>query len=214
MPVNFSFKKYLNPAALTGTLNKLPPLHTLILDTIYPASVQINHPFDTIGYEDLQATCKNIPLVTRGSESYALALDNNKLKYIDPANLTPSQFISASDINRIRNLPGASQQQYLQNKIDRLRRATRASKEAMAIQSLSGALSYDVRTANGGIQKYSVNFGTPATVTISKKWNANDATAAGMISDIGKIIAKIKEKSEANDFVGFVDFTTFAAMVA
>ena len=104
MSIKFSFKKFINPNALVGTLNKMTPLHTQIMDLIYPESVQVNHPFDTIGYEVLQQSCKNIPLVTRGSQSYALGLDGNKLQYIEPANLEPSQLVNAALVNRLRNM--------------------------------------------------------------------------------------------------------------
>ncbi len=209
---DFNFKNYLNPQALTGTLNKMPPLHTVIMDLIYPESAQVNHPFDTIGYEDLAATIKNIPLVTRGGQSYALSLDDNKLKYIDPANLNPSYFVKSADLNRLRNMPAQSVQAYINARIDRLRRAIRKSKEAMAAQSLTGKISYDLETANGGIVKYEVNFGSILTQTISTKWDAQAATPGKMVADIGKMLGKIGEKSDATKFVAICDFATFGVI--
>ena len=57
------FAKFLNPRVLVGELNKMAPLHTPILDLVY--ADQVNHPFSTIGYEDLVSSIKNIPLVSR-----------------------------------------------------------------------------------------------------------------------------------------------------
>lgn len=209
---DFNFKKYLNPQALAGALNKMPPLHTPIMDLIYPESAQVNHPFDTIGYEDLASTIKNIPLVTRGGQSYALSLDDNKLKWIDPANLNPSHFVKAADLNRLRNLPDQAVQAYINKKIDKLRRAIRKSKEAMAAQSLGGKISYDLSTRNGGIVKYEVNFGSVQTHTISTKWDAQGATPGKMVADLGKMMGKISAKSDAARFIALVDFDTFGVM--
>lgn len=210
--IKYSFSKFLNPRVLIGELNKMPPLHTQIMDLIYPESVQVNHPFSTIGYEDLPQAIKNIPLVSRGSSSYALPLDGQKLRFIEPQNLTPSHFVSAKAINDIRNLDTTSQQQYLNNKADLLRRATRASKEAMAIQSLDGKLTYDLRNADGAIEKYTVDFGSILTATISIKWDANGAKASAIIKDIGNMITKIKQKSNATRFIGLIGWDVFAAI--
>lgn len=210
--IKFSFSKFLNPRVLIGELNKMPPLHTQIMDLIYPESVQVNHPFSTIGYEDLPQAIKNIPLVSRGSSSYALPLDGQKLRFIEPQNLTPSHFVSAKAINDIRGLDDTSQQQYLNNKADLLRRATRASKEAMSIQSLDGKITYDLRNADGVIEKYTVDFGSILTAIISTKWDANGAKASAIIKDIGNIITKIKQKSNATRFIGLIGWDVFAAI--
>ena len=210
--MKYSFAKFLNPKVLVGELNKMPPLHTQIMDLIYPESVQVNHPFSTIGYEDLPQAIKNIPLVSRGSSSYALPLDGNKLRFIEPQNLTPSHFVSAAKLNDVRNLDVVGQQQFLNNKADLLRQATRASKEAMSIQSLDGKITYDLRNANGAIEKYTVDFGNIQTETVSAKWDASGTKASGVIKDIGKMISKIKAKSNATKFIGLMGWDVFAAI--
>lgn len=207
--MDYSFKKFLNPAAMTGMINKMPPLRTQVLDLVYPASVQENHPFDTIGYEDLGPSIKNIPLVIRGAQSYSMSPGDGKIRYIDPANLNPSYFVSAADINRLRNMPMMNQKVFLAKRVDQLRRAVRKSKEALAIQSLTGKISYD--TVKGtGYEKYTVDFGTIAGYTLSKKWDATGATAGTVIETVGGIAAKIGEKSDATKYIGFMDAVTYA----
>ncbi len=194
--IKYSFAKFLNPKVLVGELNKMPPLHTQIMDLVYPESAQVNHPFSTIGYEDLPQAIKNIPLVSRGSSSYALPLDGSKLRFIEPQNLNPSHFVSAKVLNDLRNLDVTGQQQYLNNKADLLRRATRSSKEAMSIQSLTGKVTYDLRNANGTIEKYNVDFGNIQTVNVAKKFDANGTKLTDVITAVGQMVAKIKEKSK------------------
>ncbi|MBQ0167230.1 MAG: major capsid protein [Treponema sp.] len=211
MPKHFS--KFLNPRALVGDLNKMPPLHTPILDLVYPESVQVNHPFSTIGYEDIGTGIKNIPLVSRGASSYAMPLDGTKLRFIEPQNLTPSHFIGANKLNDMKSFSEGQQKQYILNKVDQLRRTVRASKEALAIQSLTGKIEYGVRNAEGVIEKYTVDFGNTKTTTISKKWDAGGAKASNVIKDVGAMVAEIKSGSNATKFIGFIDFDTYAAIV-
>lgn len=205
----FSFKKFLNPEAIVDMVNKMPELHTQVIDLVYPASAQENHPFDTIGYADLGPSVKNIPLVSRGGQSFPLAPEDGKLRFIDPANLNPSHFISAADINRLRNMPMISQKVFIEKRIDQLRRSVRKSKEALAIQSLTGKISYDL-VQGSDYEKYKVDFGTTASFTPAKKWDASGATPGAIIETIGGMIAKIGEKSDATKFIGFIDAATYA----
>ncbi|MCL2210210.1 MAG: major capsid protein, partial [Treponema sp.] len=110
-------KNFLKIEALVGTLNRLPPLRTFIMDLIYPESVRFNHPFDRLVHSDLGLPTKNIPLVTRGSVSYAVTPDPTELKQIDPANIAPSIVVDASDLNRLKTLGFAQQQQWIERKV-------------------------------------------------------------------------------------------------
>jgi len=208
------FKKFLVVQALITTLNRLPPLKTFIMDLIYPEAVRRNHPFDRLSYSDLQLPTKNIPLVTRGSVSYALTPDTTKLTQIDPANFTPSITISAADVNRFNTLNLAGQQTLMDNYIDKLRRTVRKSTEALAIQSITGKIEYDIRTADGGMDLYKVNFGTPQTVSVSKKWDDNNTKVGDIVSTIGEIIESLQKTSEGADIIHLCGFDVYGALVS
>ena len=206
-------KKHLTIEALVGLLNRLPPLRTPIMDLIYPESVRFNHPFDRLSVSDLGLPAKNIPLITRGSVSYAITPDKTKIKQIEPANITPSHFVDASDLNRLKTLGFAQVQQWVQNKIDDLRKASRLTTEAMATQSITGKINYDIRTADGNFDKYEVNFGTPKTVTLDKKWDAADAKAQHIVAGVGKIIESIQQTSLGTDIVHLINWDVYSALV-
>jgi hypothetical protein len=208
-----TIRNFLNLAALTGALNRLPPLHTPVMDLVYPEAVRRNHPFDKLGWEDLGLPSKNIPLVTRGSVSYALQPDKKKIAMIDPANFTPSTTLSAADCNRFMGLGLAGRQQLIDNKIDYLRRSCRKSSEAMAIQSLSGAINYDIRTADGTMDLYNVNFGAIKDVAITKKWDADGTKIGDIVADVGRIVADLKKTSDGGDIIFLVKYDVFAALV-
>jgi hypothetical protein len=207
------FRKFLVVQALVTTLNRLPPLRTFMMDLIYPEAVRRNHPFDRLSYSDLQLPTKNIPLVTRGSVSYALTPDPNKISQIDPANLTPSITVSAADINRFNTLSLSGQQSLVDGYIDRLRRSVRKSTEAMAIQSITGKIEYDIRTADGVMDLYKVDFGTPKAVNVSKKWDDNNTKVGDIVASIGEIIESLQKTSEGTDIVHLIKHDVYAALV-
>jgi len=208
------FKNFLVIQALVTTLNRLPPLRTFVMDLIYPEPVRRSHPFDRLSYSDLQLPTKNIPLVTRGSVSYALTPDKNKITQIDPANLTPSITLSAADVNRFRTLNLNGQQTLIDNYVDQLRRSVRKSTEAMAIQSITGKIEYDIRSADGTMDIYKVDFGTPKALTISKKWDDAATKAGDIVASIGQIIDSLQETSDGTDIVHLIKYDVYAALVS
>jgi len=208
------FKNFLIVNALVTTLNRLPPLKTPVMDLVYPEAVRRNHPFDRLSYSDLQLPTKNIPLVTRGSVSYALTPDTTKISQIDPANFTPSIAVSAADVNRFRSLNPAGQQTLVDGYIDRLRRSVRKSTEALAIQSITGKIEYDIRTADGTMDVYKVDFGTPKSVAISKKWDDPATKAGDIVAGIGQIIDSVQKTSEGTDIVHLIKYDVYAALVS
>jgi hypothetical protein len=206
-------KKHFTVNALIGLLNRLPPLNTPIMDLIYPEAVRFNHPFDRLSVSDLGLPAKNIPLVTRGSVSYSIKPDKTTLKQIEPANIAPSDVVDASDLNRLKTLGFAQQQQFVENKINEFRNRVRLTTEAMATQSITGKINYDIRTADGNKDKYEVNFGTPETVTLDKKWDANDAKAQHIVAGVGKIIESMQKTSLGADIVHLINWDVYSALV-
>jgi len=208
------FKNFLVVQALVTTLNRLPPLKTFVMDLIYPEPVRRNHPFDRLSWSDLGLPTKNIPLVTRGSVSYSLTPDPNKITQIDPANLTPSITISATDVNRFNTLSLNGQQTLIDSYIDKLRRSVRKSTEAMAIQSITGKLEYDIRTADGGMDLYKVDFGTPKAVNIAKKWDDANTKVGDIVASIGEIDKSLQQTSEGSDIIHLINFDVYSALVS
>ena len=206
-------KKFFVLSALVNTLNRLPPMRTFIMDLIYPESVRWNHPKDKLAHADLGLPEKNIPLITRGSSSYAVPLNKTSLKLIDPANITPSLILNAHEINEMRSLGLAQQQQLVYKKIDKLRKIVRKTTEAMAIQSISGKIEYDIRNADNTMDSYVVDFGTPKAVTIAKKWNASGTTAGDIVASIGQIVDSLQETSDGTDLVFLCGYDVYSALV-
>ena len=210
--MKLSFKNFFTQVALLSALSRLPTLKTPIMDLIFPEPVRKNHPFDKLTWEDLGLPTKNIPLITRGSVSYSLTPGEAKIKLIDPANITPSIFLSAADCNRINSLEAGGKQVLFDNYIDKLRRSVRKSTEALAIQSITGKISYDLRTADGGMDLYEVDFGTPETVTLSKKWDDAGTNFGDIVAGIGEITNSLQKTSDGTDVIHLIKFDVYKAL--
>jgi len=198
---------------LVNALNRLPPLRTFIMDLIYPESVRFNHPKDKLAHADLGLPEKNIPLITRGSQSYAVPLDKTALKLIDPANITPSLKIGAHEANEMRSIGLEQVKQLIDRKIDKLRKIVRKTTEALAQQSLSGKISYAIRNADDTLDVYEVKFGDIKKVNIAKKWNAAGITPGEIVADIGAIISDMQLTSDGTDIAFLCGSDVFAALV-
>jgi hypothetical protein len=207
-----SYKNFFTRIALLAALSRLPPLRTLVMDLVFPEAVRKNHPFDKLTWADLGLPTKNIPLITRGSVSYALTPSEGSVKIIDPANFTPSMFLSAADCNRINSLEAGGKQVLFDNYIDTLRKSIRKSTEALAIQAITGKISYDLRTADGGMDLYEVNFGAPKTVNVSAKWDAANTGFGDIIAGVGEITNNLQDTSDGTDIVHLIKFDVYKAL--
>jgi hypothetical protein len=207
-----SYKNFFTRIALLAALSRLPPLRTLVMDLVFPEPVRKNHPFDKLTSADLGLPTKNIPLITRGSVSYALTPNEGAVKIIDPANLTPSMFLSAADCNRVNSLEAGGKQVLFDNYVDTLRKSIRKSTEALAIQAITGKISYDLRTDGGNMDLYEVNFGTPKTVNVSAKWDAAGTNFGDIIAGTGEIVNDLQDTSDGSDIVHLMKFDVYKAL--
>jgi hypothetical protein len=207
-----SYKNFFTRVALFAALSRLPALKTPIMDLVFPEAVRKNHPFDKLTWADLGLPTKNIPLITRGSVSYALTPEEGKIKLIDPANFTPSIFLSAADCNRVNSLEAGGKQVLFDNYIDTLRKSVRKSTEALAIQAITGKISYDLRTADGGLDLYQVDFGTPKSVNVSAKWDDEKIKFGDIIAGVGEIHSDLQETTDGTDIVHLIKFDVYKAL--
>lgn len=204
-------KKFFTREAIVDTLQRLPELRTPVMDLIYPN--RVNHPFPVVGYKDLGLPAGNIPVVRRGSQSYPLVPKDGSVTMIEVQPVNPSVFLSAADLNNLKLLDPQGQQQYIDNQIDTLRRACRATAEALAAQSLTGAISYPLRGEGGAFLTYDIVYGTPASVTESKKWDESTTKISDIIKTLGKMMDTLKKTAPAMDVMFLCGFDVYAALV-
>jgi hypothetical protein len=204
-------KKFFTLQAVVASLGRLPELKTPVMDLLYTR--RINHPFPVVGARDLALPPGNIPVIRRGTQSFPLVPKDGSITMIEVQPVSPSIFLTAADLNNLKMLESTGIQQLVDNQIDTLRLTCRLTAEALAAQSLTGAISYAMRGEGGGMLKYEVEFGTPATVTIAKKWDDVATKIGDIIKSLGEIVDKLKKTSPGMDVVFLTGFDVYAALV-
>lgn len=183
------------------TFQKLNPITSTILDLIFKD--KRNHPFPTIGVDEVTKVTKNIPVVKRGAPSYPMGGGTRSISTIEPQPVNPSRFVSAAEINNLRLLDANGQQQYVSDVIDEFRRVVRATTEALAAQSITGKIDYPAALEGGSTIDYEVEFGTIGNIPIAKekKWTVGKATLGDILQDLIKMSQEVKKSGFGGDIV-------------
>lgn len=212
---SIELRRFFTKEAIAASLANMPPLRTQVMDLIYPEANRVNHPLPVVGYQDMGLPSGNIPVVKRGTQSYPLVAADGSLGLIEPQPVNPSTFLTAADINNMKMLDGQGQQQLIDNKLDNLRRACRATTEALAAQSLTGSISYPMRAEGGTLLTYQIGFGTPASVAIdaANYWDAAGTKLAHIIKQLGQIADELKKTAPGSDIVFACGFDVYAALI-
>lgn len=190
--MQINLRQYFTPAAVANHLLALPKLETFIMDLIYPNRPV--HPLPVLGVDELTTINGNVPVVRRGTAAFNLAGDGQKITYLEPMPVDVSSFLTASDLNNLKLLGQTGTEQWVRNKVDTQRRVVRATTEALACQSITGKISYAMKT-DAGLKKYEIDFGSILTLTISKKWDDADTTVADILLQLINLGNKIKQTS-------------------
>lgn len=210
--MTLDLRKFFTREAIAKALQSMPELSTPVIDLLFPDSARVNHPLPTLGFDDLGLPMTNIPVVRRGGSSIALKPDDGRLVLIEPQPVSAHTFLDAATINSMNQMSGEGVQQLINNRITNLRQATRQTAEALAAQVLTGKIDYPMR-ADGADLKYTVDYGTPASVTVTKKWDDAGTKIADIVKSCGEIVNEMKKKGYGRDVRFLVDYDVFAALV-
>lgn len=179
--MQIDIRKYFSPAAIAAHLEALPELKSPIIDLVY--TTRPTHPLPVLGIDELSGVVSNVPVVRRGTAAYPLTGQGKTITYLEPQPVHVSHFLSAVDLNNLKLLDNRGVDKWVQNKVDVQRRAVRATTEALACQSLTGRISYPMRT-EAGLTTYDVDFGAPQTYTPATLWDASGADIVDVLDDL------------------------------
>lgn len=194
-------KKLFSIDAVAVAINALPEIETPILDEFYPKNIRQMHPFASIGVDELIQIAKAVPVVQRGGTAVAIGSGKGAISLIEPLPVYIQEFVDAKTINDLKILTAVGQQAYVNSRIDFMRRTVYATMEALAGQSLSGAISYAMKT-DAGLDTYEVDFGTIPTFTPTKKWDLETTTLKDIRKDL-RTMAKMVQKAGFGSKVKF-----------
>lgn len=156
--------------AIVRYLSALPPLKTVVMDTVFGDRPQ--HPLPVLSAQDIQAVIHALPLVRRGAPSIAATRQTGALEMYEPLSVRPNASVVGADLNNLRMLDAGGKDAWAQTRTDYLRRAVRKTTEGMAAQALTGRIQWPVQLEAGGYDTYDVLFGAILTHTAAKKWDA------------------------------------------
>lgn len=191
MPVvDLDLRKFFTPSAVAQALKSMPPIPTQILDKIYTTKRQ--HPLPVLGIDEITKIIQTVPVIRRGTPAVPIDGETRQIQYIEPQPIEASTFLDATKLNNLKLLDKSGIQMWVNDEIDDIRRTIRWTTEALAAQSLTGSISYPMKTANG-YDTYTVTFGEPVSYTPPTLWSDTSITIAKILKDLIEIAKKIKE---------------------
>lgn len=186
---NFSdIKGLFAPDMIVSHLKNLPTIETPVMDTIFSDRVML--PFPVVSKEEMEAVVHELPVIRRGGHAISAIPSNGvEVTTIEPLPVRMSEYLTARDVLDLKTLTGKSKDLWVKNKIDLMRRAYRKTVEGICAVSLNGKIEWPVALTGGGFDNYTVDYGTPETVSVDTMWNSEGST----IKDVFKSLKEMKK---------------------
>jgi hypothetical protein len=184
------------------------------MDLVYPESKRTNYPRSIVALKDLPKEVKNVPVIMRGTQAVPIN-DKKAANGYEPFPIEVSMTLTAADLNDLIAAGfTASMKAEIDQKVDRLRKTTHATTEALAAQSLTGKIQYPVRgVLTDNSELYTADFGATKTYAVTKKWNDNAITLADIIKDCLAMGDKARGNSFGNSLTVLVNSGVFNLVI-
>ena len=211
---SFDLTKYFTLDQNIDRLERLPEIKSPIMDMVYPESKRTNYPRSIVALKDLPKEVKNVPVILRGTQAVPIG-DKKGVSGYEPFPIEVSMTLTAADLNDLIAAGFVSNAQAeIDQKVDRMRRTTRATTEALAAQSLTGKIQYSVRGALAdNSELYTADFGATKKHTVSKAWNNSTVTIADIIKDCLAMGDKMRGNGYGNDLAVLVSSEAFNLVI-
>ena len=206
-------KTIFTPVEISQAIANIPEMSTPVMDTFFPAKNRMNHPWPYLEASEVQHLIKNVPVVSRDSQSYGQPGMKVGMTQIIPMPIKLSRTIGDGRINDLRAMSNQGRVDFLSKEISEMRGNVRLTAEALAAQAITaGAIDYNMMV-DGVLEAYKVNYGTtPKPFTVKKKWNESGAGLAVILSDLSKMASEIRKAGGSGTIAFGVDSTTFAVV--
>jgi len=185
-------RKIVTEKKVVEALNALPPATSEVMDTYYPSNIRRSHPSAYIRIDEIAQIAKAVPVVLRGSTPVSIGDGAGSINAIEPQPIDVIDPISGTDLNNLKHFDGTSEKIWLENRMLFARDTIRATSEALCIQSLSGKISFAMKTEDG-MDTYDVKFGDILLYTPAKLLSATDADIATLLNIARGMKRRIKK---------------------
>ncbi|QEK09907.1 major capsid protein [Treponema phagedenis] len=172
---------FFNLKNFTDVVSGLPKPQTPMTDLLFPAASRKQKTSPYIAVADIQNVTGAVPVVLRGTKSYAVGGDKKSLGMIEVQPLSMNRFISGAELNNLIAMGDVENiNAKLTEVIENLRDRTAVSTEILVCQSLSGRIAYPASIEGGADDIYQVEIGK------LKELSAAALTATAKLADVQK----------------------------
>lgn len=169
-------RTFFSPNTIRNWILNAPDIPDWALNNFYPDTNRVTHPFPVLGVSELSRVVKSMPVIKRGTSSIPLVLGSQELKYIEAQPVSPSSHVGAKELNDLKLLGDIARENWTNRRIEDQRIAVRKTTSALAVQSMSGSISYPMQTEPGVMTTYEINFGAIQTATVPLVWDDTNIT--------------------------------------
>lgn len=197
---------------LLASVEKLPPLHTFLLDRYFPT----NAATDVFATNDVLVEYKNgskkaSPFVAPRKGGITILRDGYTMKRFTPAHIAPKRSLTIDDLEQrgfgealYSNLtPEQRQGVIMLGDLDELRNMNLRRKEAMAAEVIftNGCIMHEYADELGTYEEKEVRFydgeANPAEYTPSKVWDTSEESGKQILADIAAMISMLTTRGLA-----------------
>ncbi len=207
MGMQIDLSKFLNPRKIKDYIKSSPVQPRTITLELYSRDVD-TYDSPVYPYAEIQEVTGNVPLVLRGGEAVNVAGDAATYNFIEVQPIDIKETLNPVDILNMKALGDASVEKIIKQKINKFRRIVLDTIEALAAQSISGKISYQIKTQTG-LDTFDVMFGTVKDLS--------PATAPASLKDLYKLLvdmeSAVQEKGYGQKIKIYAGKTAFAQIL-
>ncbi|SDB03953.1 Phage major capsid protein E [Desulfonatronum thiosulfatophilum] len=174
-------------------LAALPPLKTVVMDTIFTDRPQIHTAM--VSTSDILATVHALPFVRRGAPSVPATKEQGSWAWYEPLAARPNVMVTGADLNNLKLMGQGGKEDWARGRTDHLRRGIRKTAEAVCMQALSGRVQWPVQLEGGGWDIFDVDFGAILSLNVAAaaKWDHADCKLADIFETLTDMQEAIEE---------------------
>ncbi|WP_417883039.1 major capsid protein [Vibrio rumoiensis] len=196
---------------LLNNYKKRKPVPMRIRNKVFGQAVF--YPSVRIPWSVLKETLSNIPVVRRGTRAYQLGGDDLETQSIEPQGFSTVSHVSAAELNNLKALGLTNIKKYFEMLQSGVMRKIEFSTEALCAQSLTGKISYPMKTSDGAAELFEVDFGEPLRYSFTESLNAAGATIETVYSALQDMDEKIQSKGYGMNLEVLCGKTLFARIL-
>jgi len=190
MGMQIDLSKFLTPQKIKDYIKTSPYKPKIITTEFYSRDVD-TYESAVYPYAEIKEVTGNVPLVLRGGEPVNVAGDSATYNFIEVQPIDISETLNPVDIVNMKALGDTAVEKIVRQKVQKFHKIVLDTVEALAAQTLSGKISYQIKT-QAGLDLYEVNFGTIADITPS--------TLPTSLKDLYNLLVDMEGKLQENGY--------------